>query len=99
MSLEKLIKWSCYIYVVVENFGISILKIKMLTILMIFDIITGIIKSFVTKGGGSIRSKVLFAGICSKLFILCIPMLIQVLGKGIDKDFSFMVNWSFNCSF
>lgn len=94
--MEKIIKYTSYTVVIVENFGISTFKVKMLTILMIFDIITGVLKSYFTKGGNSIRSKVFFAGLCSKLFILIIPMLIQVLAKGIDKDFSFLVNWSFN---
>lgn len=95
--MEKTLKYISYIFVIIENFGISTFKIKMLTILMIFDIITGILKSYFAKGGNSIRSKVFFAGICSKLFILTIPMLIQVLGKGIGQDFSFLVNWCFNC--
>lgn len=94
--MEKIIKYISYFVVIIENFGISTFKIKMLTILIIFDIITGIWKSYTTKGGQTIRSKVFYAGLCSKLFMLFVPILIQVLGNGIGFDFSFLTNTVFN---
>jgi len=61
--------------------------VQVLCWLMFIDTFSGIIKSFVL--GKSFDFKVLFFGICSKLLILLIPMVIALVGKGISKTYDF----------
>lgn len=61
--------------------------VQVLCWLMFIDTFSGIIKSFVL--GKCFDFKVLFFGICSKLLILLIPMVIALVGKGISKTYDF----------
>ena len=61
--------------------------VQVLCWLMFIDTFSGIIKSFVLRK--SFDFKVLFFGICSKLLILLIPMVIALVGKGISKTYDF----------
>ena len=98
MTKDKIIKYILYLssMVLIDDLGISPLKIKILAILMVFDIITGILKAYFTKGGNSIRSKALYAGICAKLLIILLPIVVQLCAKGIGVDMSFLVSGLFN---
>ena len=61
--------------------------VQVLCYLMFIDTFSGIIKSFIL--GKSFNFKILFFGICSKLLILLIPMVIALVGKGISKTYDF----------
>jgi phage-related holin len=61
--------------------------VQVLCWLMFIDTFSGVVKSFVL--GKTFDFKVLFFGICSKLLILLIPMVIALVGKGISKTYDF----------
>jgi phage-related holin len=61
--------------------------VQVLCWLMFIDTFSGIIKSFVLEK--RFDFKILFFGICSKLLILLIPMVIALVGKGISKTYDF----------
>lgn len=97
MTKDNIIKYIGYIssVIFIDEFNISVLQVKILSILMFIDIITGILKSYFCKGGNSVRSKVLYAGVTTKLLILLTPIVLQLLGMGVGIDLSFLVKLVF----
>ena len=79
------IKTTLYLVFVFLNIDTDIVKI--LTILMFIDTISGIIKSFIISENFSF--KLLFFGLCSKILVLLIPMTLALVGKGISKTYDF----------
>lgn len=61
--------------------------VKVLCMLMLIDTFSGVVKSFIL--GKRFDFKTLFFGICSKLLILLIPMVLALVGKGISKTYDF----------
>ena len=69
-------------------------SIGMLTILIVVDIITGIVKSGVLHGWRTIRSSRLAAGTLSKMLLLLIPVTLAVAGKGVAIDMTSLAQGS-----
>ena len=61
--------------------------VAVLCYLMFIDTFSGVLKAFVLNK--RFDFKILFFGICSKLLILLIPMVIALVGKGISKTYDF----------
>jgi phage-related holin len=61
--------------------------VQILIWLMFIDTLSGILKAFVLDKAFSF--KILLFGICSKLLILLIPMVVALVGKGIAKTYDF----------
>ena len=69
-------------------------SIGMLTILIVVDIVTGIVKSGVLHGWRTIRSSRLAAGTLSKMLLLLIPVTLAVAGKGVSIDMTSLAQGS-----
>lgn len=67
--------------------------IIILSILIVFDILTAVIRELVTKEG-RFKSAALWIGIGSKGLIILIPVLLALVGKGIGMDFKWFVDMS-----
>jgi len=96
MKIDNIIKYLLYLssLVFIDDFGISPLKIKVLTILMVIDILTGVMKSHFS--GNYFRSKKLTVGITGKFLIILLPIVLQLCGKGIGVEMSFLTSSLFN---
>lgn len=79
------IKTSLYFAFVFLNIDTDIVKVLML--LMLIDTLSGVIKSLGLKE--KFNFKILFFGLCSKLLILLIPMVLALVGRGISKTYNF----------
>lgn len=79
------IKTAIYLSFAFLNIDTDVVKVLML--LMLIDTMSGIIKSLAL--GEKFNFKVLFFGLCSKLLILLIPMVLALVGKGISKSYDF----------
>jgi len=66
------------------------LNIDILILLMIFDTAFGVTKSLVL--GDKVSFKILFFGLSTKMLVLLIPMTLALVGKGLNYDFTPMVN-------
>jgi phage-related holin len=74
--------YSCFIFLNIDTDVVQIL-----CYLMLIDTLSGIVKS--VSLNVKFEFKVLFFGLCSKLLILLIPMVIALVGKGISKTYDF----------
>ena len=74
--------YSCFIFLNIDTDVVQIL-----CYLMLIDTLSGIVKSFSLNK--TFEFKILFFGLCSKLLILLIPMVIALVGKGISKTYDF----------
>lgn len=79
------IKTAVYLAFAFLNIDTDIVKVLML--LMLIDTLSGVVKSLAMKE--RFDFKVLFFGLCSKLLILLIPMVLALVGKGISKTYDF----------
>lgn len=61
-----------------------------LTILIIIDVLTGVLKVARIQGARAITSRSFASGILFKCLIVMIPIVIAIAGKGIGVDLSFM---------
>jgi len=61
--------------------------LTMLSILMIFDFVTGLAASAIIDGRSAITSKRMIAGATAKMLVLLIPIILIVAGRGIGIDF------------
>lgn len=77
------LKTAIYLSFIYLNIDTDIVKILML--LMAFDTVSGIMKSW--KLLKQFDFKVLFFGLCSKLIILLVPMVLALVSKGISKSY------------
>lgn len=77
------LKTAIYLSFIYLNIDTDIVKILML--LMAFDTGSGVLKSW--KLGKHFEFKVLFFGLCSKLVILLIPMVVALVSKGVSKSY------------
>lgn len=75
------------IYLVFVSLNIDTDIVKVLMYLMAFDTGSGILKSIAL--GEKFNFKILFFGICSKIMILIIPMVLALVGRGISKTYDF----------
>lgn len=75
------------VYLIFAFLNIDTDIVKILMYLMLIDTISGIMKSVAMKV--MFDFKVLFFGLCSKLLILLIPMVVALVGKGISKTYDF----------
>lgn len=80
----KALLYSTFIYL---NLDVDVVKI--LLWLMLIDTVSGILKAFILSK--RFDFKVLFFGICSKLLVLLIPMVVALVGKGISKTYDFVI--------
>lgn len=80
----KALVYSTFIYL---NLDVDVVKV--LIWLMFIDTLSGIFKAFVLEK--RFDFKILFFGICSKLLVLLIPMVVALVGKGISKDYDFTI--------
>ena len=80
----KALVYSTFIYL---NLDLDVVKV--LIWLMFIDTLSGIFKAFVLEK--RFDFKILFFGICSKLLVLLIPMVVALVGKGISKDYDFTI--------
>jgi toxin secretion/phage lysis holin len=80
----KALLYSTFIYL---NLDLDIVKV--LIWLMLIDTLSGILKAFILVK--RFDFKVLFFGICSKLLVLLIPMVVALVGKGISKSYDFVI--------
>jgi toxin secretion/phage lysis holin len=76
-----------YLNINAEVFGI-------LMTLMVIDSLVGSIKAI--RLSKEFRFRILIWGICIKLLILLIPMVVALVAKAIGKDFTLAVNWVMN---
>lgn len=74
--------YSCFIFLNIDTDVVQIL-----CYLMLIDTLSGIVKS--VSLNKRFEFKILFFGLCSKLLILLIPMVIALVGKGISKTYDF----------
>lgn len=79
------LKTALYFAFVFLNIDTDIVKVLML--LMLIDTLSGVIKSL--SLGEKFNFKILFFGLCSKLLILLIPMVLALVGRGISKTYDF----------
>jgi len=79
----KAIAYSTFIYL---NIDVNIVRV--LIWLMLIDTISGIIKN--TSLGNRFDFKVLFFGVCSKLMVLLVPMVVALVGKGLSSSYNFI---------
>lgn len=79
------IKTGLYLSFAFLNIDTDIVKVLMM--LMLIDTLSGVIKSL--SIGKRFDFKVMFFGLCSKLLILLIPMVLALVGKGISKTYDF----------
>lgn len=77
------LKTAIYLSFIYLNIDTDIVKILML--LMAFDTVSGVLKSVKLKK--QFDFKVLFFGLCSKLVILLIPMVVALVSKGVSKSY------------
>ena len=82
------IKAALYTTFIFLNIDLDIVKI--LILLMIFDTAFGVTKSLVL--GDKVSFKILFFGLSTKMLVLLIPMTLALVGKGLNYDFTPMVN-------
>lgn len=68
--------------------GLTPESVVILMALIIFDIITGLLKSYLLQGGSSIKSSILERGLIAKALIICIPLNLALVGKGVGFDIS-----------
>lgn len=80
----KAVLYSTFIFLNIDTDVVHIL-----IYLMLIDTLSGVLKSFIL--GKGFDFKVLFFGICSKLLILLIPMVVALVGKGISKNYDFTI--------
>ena len=80
-NYAKTLLYALFIYL-----GIKTGVVKILFILMLFDSVLGILKSW--RLGVKFSFKVLAWGIVTKLSILIIPMIVALMGKALEFDFS-----------
>ncbi len=97
ISAWAAIKNSSYVAVFIisaQYLNLAPESIGMLTILIVTDIITGIVKSGVLHGWRTIRSSRLAAGTLSKMLLLLIPVTLAVAGKGVAIDMTALAQGS-----
>ena len=80
----KALIYSTFIYL---NLDVDVVKV--LIWLMFIDTLSGILKALILDK--RFDFKVLFFGICSKLLVLLIPMVLALVGKGISKTYDFVI--------
>lgn len=93
------LKNTSYVAVVIATaafFEITPISVVVLSVLIILDVITGIIKSGAIYGWQSVRSKVLQRGVMAKLLLLMVPFVVAFIGKGVGISLSYVAQSSIN---
>ena len=88
MGVKEIIKTAVYPVFVYLNLDIE--TVLILTVLMVIDSLAGAVKTI--RIGGQFKMKVLVWGFVIKIFFLLIPVTLALMGKGIGKDFIFIVD-------
>lgn len=78
------------LYVPFFLLGMSIHSFYILGVFILLDIITGMIRSCRIDGCRTITSKTFAFGITFKGFIVLVPLLVALAGKGVGMDLTFM---------
>jgi len=74
------------IYVPILWVGLPIENYGILFVLMVIDIITGVIASYVINGKHSLKSHIFASGVTSKLLMLTVPLVLALVAKGVGID-------------
>lgn len=80
----KTLAYSIFIFL---NIDVDVVQI--LIWLMLIDTLSGILKVFVLNR--EFNFKILLFGMCTKLLVLLIPMVVALVGKGISKTYDFTI--------
>lgn len=73
-------------YIPVFILGLPLESFGILSIFLVFDVVTGVAKSWAIHGKLSLTSRRFAVGIISKLSMLCVPLLLAAAGKGVGID-------------
>ena len=84
-------KHLAYIGALLLGIGLAPDVVGILTILVIMDVITGVLKTWRCNGGRSITSKMGSWGLLSKVLILGVPITIALMAKGLGMDLTSLV--------
>lgn len=76
------------VYGAILFLNINIDIVKILLLLMLFDIIFGVAKAFVLNK--QIRFSIMFKGVVTKVMLLLLPMVLALVAKGIGYDFKLL---------
>lgn len=79
-------------YVVAFFLGLNIQAVAILTVFLLLDIVTGVLKSVVIYGGRAFSSRSLSHGVLSKLLLITVPFILVWAGKGAGIDFTEFAN-------
>lgn len=66
--------------------GVNAETVMILSGLILMDVLTGVIKSFVVYGGPSLKSSRLASGVLAKLLLVLVPITLALAGKGVGMD-------------
>lgn len=72
--------------------GLDVTKLAILSLLMLFDLFTGVVKAYVSKE--DVTSRRLSAGFLSKIMMLLIPLTVALMAKGMDMDMRWFVTFT-----
>lgn len=72
--------------------GLDVTKLAILSLLMLFDLFTGVVKAYVRKE--DVTSRRLSAGFLSKIMMLLIPLTVALMAKGMDIDMRWFVTFT-----
>lgn len=78
----------------VEYLGFKPESLTIFTVLMLIDVFTGVMSSYMREGGRSVRSSTLKKGIASKILLLTLLFSIGLAGRGTGYDLSAFVQAS-----
>lgn len=75
----------------IEWIGFKPETLAIFTSLMLIDVVTGVMRSVMTKGGSTVKSQIFKEGILSKLLLLIALFSIGLAGKGIGFEMNGLV--------
>lgn len=77
-------------YILAFIAGIDLHTYIILAAFMLADLVLGVSRVGMIHGGNAIKSYKLISGICSKMLVLCIPLVVVWAGKGANIDLLFL---------
>ena len=77
---------------IITYLEIDISKLVILSLLMMFDLLTGTVKAFSSRE--DITSRRLSAGFLSKVMVLLIPLTVAIMAKGLEVDMRWLVTFT-----
>lgn len=78
--------WKNLMYIPAFFLGLSVKSFAILAIFMLIDVGTGVMRTYVVRGGKAIKSSRLGAGVLSKVCIITVPALLAWAGEGAGLD-------------